>query len=105
MVLSAVVAFGVVAIISTIAIIDQTKRIHDPEQYAEKRCHATLGLNASPQAFSGCVRKERGKSTISSILPLFIAGIVVIVLAFGGMFVGREQLRRQEEFVRKVKGA
>ena len=104
MVLSAVAAFGVVAIISTIAIIDQTKRIHDPEVYAEKRCHATLGGNPSPQEFSSCVRKERSKSTISSILPLFIAGIVVIVLGLSGMVVGREQLRRDEELTRKLKG-
>jgi hypothetical protein len=105
MVLSAIVAFGVVAIIATIAVIDQTKRIHDPEAYAEKRCHASIqAARPSPQAFASCVRKERSKSTISSILPLFVAGIVVIVLGFSGMFVGREQLRRQEELTRKLKG-
>ena len=104
MVLSAVIAFGVVAIIATIAIIDQTERIHDPEKYAEKRCHSTLGLTPLPQDFSACVRKERSKSTIASILPLFIAGIVVIVLGSGGMMVGREQLRRQYERIQKMKG-
>ena len=102
--LSAVVAFGVVALIATIAIIDQSKRIHDPEAYAEKRCHATLGANPSPQGFSACVAKERSKSTISSILPLLIAGIVVIMLGVAGMFVGREQLRKQEKLIRKLKG-
>jgi hypothetical protein len=103
-VLSAVVAFGIVAIISTIAIIDQSKRIHDPEKYAEKRCHATLGVNPDPQDFSACVRKERGKSTIASILPLFVAGIVVMILGMSGTMIGRAQMRRDEELTRKLKG-
>ena len=104
MVIVSVVALLVVVLIAALAILDQTKRINNPVSYAEARCRGELGTTAAPSRFAACVSKEEKKSTLVSIAPLLAAGIVVGAIGVAGLFVGREEVRRYDEVVRKLKG-
>ena len=48
--------------------------------------------------------KEEKKSTLVSVAPLLVAGIIVGGIGVAGLFVGREEVRRYNEVVRKLKG-
>ena len=100
MVFVSVVALVITLLITALAILDQTKRINDPVSYAEKRCRGELGATASPSELAPCVKK----STLVSVAPLLVAGIIVGGIGVAGLFVGREEVRRYNEVVRKLKG-
>ena len=104
MVFVSVVALVITLLITALAILDQTKRINDPVSYAEKRCRGELGATASPSELAPCVSKEEKKSTLVSVAPLLVAGIIVGGIGVAGLFVGREEVRRYNEVVRKLKG-
>jgi len=104
MVFVSVVALVITLLITALAILDQTKRINDPVSYAEKRCRGELGATASPSELAPCVSKEEKKSTLVSVAPLLVAGIIVGGIGVAGLFVGREEARRYNEVVRKLKG-
>jgi hypothetical protein len=58
----------------------------------------------TPRRFASCVAKEKSKSTIASIFPLFTAAVVVSVLAISGLVVGRHQARVSDERMKKLRG-
>ena len=98
-------AFGVVLILAVIAFFDQHQRINDPQKYAENRCHAALGTSKfTPNEFLACVTKEKAKSTITSIFPIFATGVVVAMLGISGLFVGRSQVRAHDKLMKKLRG-
>jgi hypothetical protein len=103
------VAFSAIAllialVIGLLAFLDQNQRISNPQRYAERRCHGVLGKSFTPEQFSSCVAKERSKSTLSSILPLLVAGVIVAMLGISGLLVGREEVKRHDELMRKLRG-
>lgn len=100
-----ILAFGVVLILALIAFLDQHQRINNPQSYAEKRCRAAFGTTTfTPNQFSACVDKEKAKSTIVSIFPIFAAGVVVAILGISGLFVGRSQVRTHDKLMKKLRG-
>jgi hypothetical protein len=99
------VAFLVVALIGIIAALDQHQRIKDPDGYADRRCKAAfVNETFTPAQFSRCVENERSKSTLASIYPLFVTGVVVGILGISGLFVGRAQTRKGDNLTKKLKG-
>ena len=99
------IALLIALLIGLLAFLDQNQRINNPQRYAEKRCGGVLGTSRfTPQEFSSCVAKERAKSTLSSILPLLLAGVIVALLGVSGLVVGREEVRRHDELMRKLRG-
>ena len=100
-----ILAFGVVLILALIAFLDQHQRINDPQTYAEKRCRAAFGTTTfTPNQFASCVAKEKAKSTIASIFPIFAAGVGVAMLGISGLFVGRSQVRTHDKLMKKLRG-
>ncbi|MGZ4121460.1 MAG: hypothetical protein ACXVQY_06950 [Actinomycetota bacterium] len=99
------IAFLVVVIIGVIAFLDQNQRIKDPSGYADRRCKASF-LNASPtpSEFASCVTKEEKKSTLASIYPLFVTGVIVSILGVSGLVVGRSEVRKKDERRRRLHG-
>ena len=105
LVMFSALAFVVVLILALIAFLDQHQRINDPQRYAEKRCRAALGTTAfTPNEFSACVAREKAKSTIASIFPIFAAGVVVVMLGISGLFVGRNQVQAHDKLMKKLRG-
>jgi hypothetical protein len=99
------VAFLIAVVIGLLAFLDQTQRINNPQRYAERRCRGVLATSGfTPRQFASCVAKERAKSTIASIFPLMVAGILVASLGLAGFFIGRAGVRLSDERMRKVKG-
>ena len=97
------IAFFVVAGIGGIAYIDQHKRLDDPVKYAEDRCEAVLpATQVRTKAFDRCVQKERNKSTLASIAPLFVAGVLIALLGVAGASVGRRERRAEKELEKKL---
>jgi hypothetical protein len=98
-------AFAVVLILALFAFLDQRPRINDPQKYAETRCRAAFGTKTfTPNEFSACVAKEKSKSTIASIFPIFATAVVVAMLGISGVFVGRSQVRKNDELMKKLRG-
>ena len=98
-------AFGVILILALIAFLDQHQRIDNPQTYAEKRCRAAFGTKTfTPNEFSACVTKEKDKSTIASIFPIFATGVVVALLGVSGLVVGRSQVRKHDALMKKLRG-
>jgi hypothetical protein len=105
LVLFSTLAFGVVLILALIAFLDQHQRLNDPQTYAEKRCRVAFGNKTfTPNQFSACVAKEKAKSTIASIFPIFATGVVVVMLGISGLFVGRSQVRTHDALMKKLRG-
>jgi hypothetical protein len=98
-------AFAVVLILALISFLDQHQRTNNPQTYAEKRCRANFGTRTfTPKEFSACVAKEKSKSTIASVFPIFATGVVVAMLGISGVFVGRSQVRKHDELMKKLRG-
>ena len=99
------IALLIALVIGLLAFLDQNQRINNPQRYAERRCQGVLAAKGfTPKQFSSCVAKERSKSTLSSILPLLIAGAIVAMLGISGLLVGREEVKRHDELMRKLRG-
>ena len=98
-----IISLLVAAAVGAISYADQHRRINDPVGYAERQCGAQLpGVDRSTSLFEDCVKKEQAKSTISSILPFFVLGIVVTVFGIIGLFIGRVEVRKQKERERRL---
>ena len=104
LVVFSVVALLVVIGIGLIGFFDQNQRIENPQRYAERRCRGALGTKSfTPNQFAACVAKEKAKSTVASIFPLLVAGTLVALLGISGLFIGREEVKRQDERMKKLK--
>jgi len=100
---SSIASLLVVGALGYLAVADQQKRIDDPVRYAEQRCEGRFtGDQVRSAAFDNCVAREKGKSTIASILPFFILGIVLLLVGIGGIFVGSSEVRAEQERHRKM---
>jgi len=104
------VAFSLIALlvailIAVIAFADQHARIHDPVAYAERRCNSAFSdTKPTAEQLDACMTKERNKSTIASIFPLFVVGVIVSLMAIAGLFVGRKEVKLEDERMRKLRG-
>jgi hypothetical protein len=98
-----IISLLVAAAVGAISYADQHRRINDPVGYAERQCGAQLpGVDKTTSVFKDCVTKEQAKSTISSILPFFVLGIIVTVFGVIGIVIGRVEVRRQKERQRRL---
>ena len=99
------ISFLVVVLIGVIAFLDQHQRVNDPSGYADRRCKASfLNSSPTPSEFARCITKEEKKSTLESIYPLFVTGVIVAILGISGLVVGRSEVRRKDERERKLRG-
>jgi hypothetical protein len=104
------VAFSLIALlvatfIGFIAYADQHERLKDPVHYAEKRCTASFSdTKPTAQQLDTCITKEENKSTLASILPLFVVGVIVMLIAIVGLVVGRKEVKLEDERMRRLRG-
>lgn len=103
MVAMSIGALVLCALFGLFAVLDQTKRIHDPVKYAEARCRNTSQPAASTSQVASCISKEEKKSTLASVAPLLVVGIAVGVLGVAGLVVGRQEVERYDDLMRKLK--
>jgi hypothetical protein len=93
-----VAALIVAAAVGVIAYADQHKRIQDPQRYAEQRCEGSLPKEVlRTEAFARCVRHEGAKSTLASVFPLLLLGVIATGFGAVGIVIGRVEVRRQRD--------
>jgi hypothetical protein len=106
----ALLAFSIIALliaagIGYVAYADQHKRADDPVRYAELRCEGLVPKEEQrTSTFTRCVDHERSKSTIVSIFPLFLFGVLTAGFGIAGVVIGRIEVRKQKELEKRLAG-